>query len=351
VSSLYAEAISIARRRGYRLSRIALAQIIAAFEQAARRIEFDLQASNQPLTRERAASLRDQLNGTLRELEIRTSQTTYRAVRLTVDDVAEIHEDVLARILHQRGGQLRMLDQFARIPARAVAVLAARAEVGGGAAGFRSLMKYHTAQAAPELDRLIQSGLARGLSTRKLTQDVAAFLATGQADVSAYGLESRDVSKLGEMQYDAKRIAVSETLNALREATAMALDGSIVVDAVQWQVSGRHAGLPSSPDECDILAEADLYGLGPGWYPPSRIPVAPHPFCGCTTGGTRLRHPSQWDKPRPAAPGLAIDWASFDPASHVSRAEGWSEKRRERAVTALRRSLLDPIGRRARRVA
>jgi hypothetical protein len=352
-SNAYTDAVATARRRGYRLGALAQEQLIAAFRDAARQVEFELQASDQPMTEARAGFLRDQLDGILRELERTTGTTTDRSVRRTIEDVVRIHERVVTEIFERYRGTVstQVLDRLARVNVRAAAVLAARAEVGGGAAGFRTLMKYHMEQAAPDLDRMIQSAIARGVSTRRLTRDIADFLANGVADVEGYGLEPSDTSGLATLNSDARRIAVSETLNALRESQAEALEASSVVDAVKWQVSGRHAGLPSSPDECDILAESDLYEQGPGWYPVSRIPIAPHPWCACTTGETRLRPPSEWGSPRPPAAGLAVDWERFDPARHVRGAGEWSELRTQRAVTALRRSVVDPVGRRARRAA
>ena len=348
-SDAYTDAIATARRRGYRLGRIAQEQLIQAFREAARRIEFDLRTSDNPITRARAESLRQQINAILRELERTTGTTTNTAVRRTVDDVVAIHQRVVTEIMEREIGEVprETLNSLARVNARAAAVLAARSEVGGGAAGFRTLMKYHRQQAAPALDRLIQSAVARGVSTRRLTRDIADLLANGVADMEPYGVDPSRVSKLGELAYDGRRIAVNETLSALRETSAEAAAASSVIEAHQWQRSGTHHIVC----ECDLLAEADLYGLGGGWYPVGRLPIAPHILCACTYGAVRLLHPSLWNKPRPPAASLAVDWDTFTPSDYVRGASGWSEKRNARAITALRRSLLDPIGRRARRAA
>ena len=54
-----------------------------------------------------------------------------------------------------------------------------------------------------------------------------------------------------------------------------------------------------------MLAETDFYGLGPGRYPPERIPAKPHPRCLC---GTRmvLRPVDQWGEPRQPAPPIRL---------------------------------------------
>src|SRR5690606_3258478 len=35
------------------------------------------------------------------------------------------------------------------------------------------------------------------------------------------------------------------------------------------------------PDICDLYANQNLYGLGPGGYPPDAVPSTPHPNCLC----------------------------------------------------------------------
>jgi hypothetical protein len=349
-SDAYTEAIREARQRGYTLSRQALAKIVQTFKDAAARVEFDLQASDSPLTEERAQSLKQQIEGVLQELEQQTGATTDTAVRQTVDDVVAIHEQVVADLLEHHIGETPLVtiqQGLDRINTRAVAVLAARNDVSSGAAGFQTLMKYHLEAAGPDLDRLISSAIARGVSSQQLTRDVADFLANGVANLNGYGLTLADTDGLASLQADAARIATSETLNALRESQTQAMMASSVIDAVQWGLSGNHFDI----DECDLLAEADWYGLGPGFYPPEKLPVAPHPWCRCGPKATRLRHPSTWNTPRPPAPALAINWEGFDPSDHVSGAADWSDLRTARVITALRRSVLDTVGRRARRAA
>ncbi len=47
---------------------------------------------------------------------------------------------------------------------------------------------------------------------------------------------------------------------------------------IKWNLSPRHPAV----DICDDYAKRDDYGLGPGVYPPSRVPPhPPHPHCIC----------------------------------------------------------------------
>jgi len=57
---------------------------------------------------------------------------------------------------------------------------------------------------------------------------------------------------------------------------------SPAVELVEWNLSSRHDGLRSSPDECDLLARQDLYDFGPGLYHPKTAPSHPHPNCECS---------------------------------------------------------------------
>lgn len=57
---------------------------------------------------------------------------------------------------------------------------------------------------------------------------------------------------------------------------------------------------------CDLLAEADCYGLGPGVYDPRQAPGKPHPRCLCYLRNI-LREPSEWGQPRGPVPERILD--------------------------------------------
>ena len=57
---------------------------------------------------------------------------------------------------------------------------------------------------------------------------------------------------------------------------------SPAVQFASWELSSRHDGLRSSPDECDLLARQDLYDFGAGIYHPRTTPSHPHANCECS---------------------------------------------------------------------
>ena len=94
------------------------------------------------------------------------------------------------------------------------------------------------------------------------------------------------------LENNMKRLVAHEIASAADEAGKQLAAQSPVVDLVRWTLSSRHHALESSPDACDVLAQADLYGWGPGLYHPSTVPALPHPWCECRIEVTTKR-PSQ----------------------------------------------------------
>lgn len=106
---------------------------------------------------------------------------------------------------------------------------------------------------------------------------------------------------------------------------------SPAVELVEWNLSSRHDGLRSSPDECDLLARQDLYDFGAGIYHPRTAPSHPHPNCECSVrvvtkerqawGRTTNERPDAFDireeEVRDLLQGLPGDRTITD--AHVSR--------------------------------
>lgn len=79
-------------------------------------------------------------------------------------------------------------------------------------------------------------------------------------------------------RYVAERIARTEGARAWAQSfyDEAALDDRVA--ALKWRLSSRHP----CGDICDMYAEADLYGLGPGVFPKDKVPEFPvHPNCMC----------------------------------------------------------------------
>jgi hypothetical protein len=84
------------------------------------------------------------------------------------------------------------------------------------------------------------------------------------------------VTGRGSIKYNALRLARTETNNAYRTTQALGAQKSSIVKGIKWNLSRSHP----KEDICDTWATQDLYGLGPGAYPPDKLPPG-HPNCLC----------------------------------------------------------------------
>lgn len=280
-SNAYTRALLLARKRGYGVGAAGVKRMLAALRDAIKELE---STSTATMTTARAIALRTQIRALLPELESIIATETRRTVNLTTQSVVDIHARVIRQIAKDIAPDAlpALLRRLSETPVRALTVIAARKS---NAATFRTLARRNIQDVAPALDVVIESGVARGLSAANLTKDVAKVLAGSDINYAAYGVSSSDLAGARTLLYDARRIAVTETNNALREANRSALLDAGIVEGATWQRSGRHAGLPSSPDACDDLAEATGYNGEPGAYRIEDWPLAPHPFCACVQGG------------------------------------------------------------------
>ena len=281
----YLATLRAARNRGHALSRSAIANITKSLRESLRRLPA---GSDTPIDRAGARAMRDQVRGILAELENATVNETRRAVRLTVDDIVNMHARVNARILARHDiATAKVLDRYKQLNVRALAAIASRSR---GSSALRTLVHRHMTDAGPDLDRLLQRAVAQGVSSRALARDVEQLLRGEFPSLRAYDMRVSELSGLRTVSYDARRIALSEVNNAQREANAVAMRASPIVAATKWQLSGNHG----DPDECDELATADEHGFGPGFYPPAEWPDAPHPHCGCYAGDVVFYPVEQW---------------------------------------------------------
>lgn len=79
-------------------------------------------------------------------------------------------------------------------------------------------------------------------------------------------------------RYVAERIARTESARAWADGFHARYDTDDDVAAYKWTLSSRHPHY----DICDMYAQADLWGLGPGIFPKDKTPILPvHPHCLC----------------------------------------------------------------------
>lgn len=78
----------------------------------------------------------------------------------------------------------------------------------------------------------------------------------------------------GRGNYAARRLARTEQARAYGNATIQSAARNPWTRGVKWNLNQRH----DRDDPCDVNATQDLYGLGPGVYPPDSFPRWPnHP--------------------------------------------------------------------------
>lgn len=111
-------------------------------------------------------------------------------------------------------------------------------------------------------------------TVRSSTQRLITELREAQAD-QVDAIVDRWV--LDRARYQARQIARHETVEAYRDGYKRSTEDNPAVVGYRWTLSPRHP----RPDICDLYANQNLYGLGPGGYPPGELPATPHPNCLC----------------------------------------------------------------------
>jgi hypothetical protein len=286
--SAYQRLLIAARGRGFAAGRAELTRIDQALRLASRDLERIALRSPGTVTGDRATGLRVAIRQALGDLETRLSRTGASTVAGVVRDTLDGQRQVATTLRSAAGRRppAAFAASFDRLNPQVLRVLAARR--GGTAVTYQTLIRRNMADAGPVVDRLVTAGVSRGASVSALTRDLARLLEQRRPETFT------DVPRLGglsSIRSDARRIARTETMNALREANRFGLIQGGIVAAVQWTLNAAHA----KEDACDELAEADDFGYGPGYYPPTSWPLAPHPNCGCYQGAVQMKPVSEWD--------------------------------------------------------
>jgi hypothetical protein len=250
-------------------------------------------------------------------------------VRLAARQVAEAHARALLRILPPRlAGAVEA--SFAGVNVRAAQAVLARPEL---AAAFRTLR----AGATQEANGIIRRGILRGAGPQGIERELRAWVGAPGTLVEGDAQLLADRRRIGyaairELGYDptpenlrmvrrqaaavsdkARLIGRQEVMTAEHETHVAAVEVSPVVRCLQVKLSGRHP----VRDICDVAAETDLYGLGPGRYPPEKVPTRFHPRCLCRFSHV-LRDAEEWAQPRPSPPSLRARWRAIQREHELS---------------------------------
>lgn len=185
-----------------------------------------------------------------------------------------------------------------------------------GSKNYQTLIGRGLQNMGGEVDRFINSAISRGVSAERASQELAGMIARNDSRLLGLinqgrlttpkikrALKNAEIDlntfkKARTTLSDARRIMVTEINTAFREANLLSSYQSPVVSYKRWRVSGRHFGLPSTPDVCTMYYESDLFNQGQGVYPILNLPSTPHPNCGCFQQDV-FRAPNEWNNAKP----------------------------------------------------
>lgn len=241
--------------------------------------------------------------------------STGQGIRLTAERIAEIH----ARATVALAGETVVGAAFGGIGLQAAQAVIARPELSRAFVSIRR-------ESIQTVDRILQRGILRGATPAQIARELRAHIAAPESLLEGDAVLLRDRRRIGyeaikQLGYEptpenlahvraeagriadrARLIARTEIATSAHEAAVQAAINSPVVAALRWTLSARHP----LRDVCDLLAEGDFYGLGPGVYDPRAVPGKPHPRCLCYLREI-LRPVSEWGKPRGPVPARILD--------------------------------------------
>jgi len=194
-------------------------------------------------------------------------------------------------------------------------LLGAYENLGRASATWRTLLPAYVRRAREDVDAIISRALLTGSGPDAIAAPLRRYV-MGQVEFerafghlpgfdptarSGPGKFSEEAHKL---RHNASRIAFSEVYNARAEAETQSYMHDPFVECVWWRLAPDR-GTQKEPDECDVLAMNDFFGLGPGRYPVRRVPLPPHPWDRCERKPV-MRKPQDVGKPKPN-PGMLLN--------------------------------------------
>jgi len=317
-TAMYRRSLQRARAATDDLVRVMSREVVQSYAEMI--IAIDALGDTNPLQEARLAALRRSIREEMAKFGVNFERALNRHTLRAAQVSAVAHSQAVTAAGIAAG--VTISQNFSDVPVSALNAMWKRRAfaVGQGEAGFtaryRTLIKRNLQDAAADVDKLLIDAVGRGLSASDTTRALASRLASGDSvtsqavnQIGARGGLTRaareagvrtggvDLKKARSLMRAANLIATHEINSAYDEADKYASHKSRLVGGLIWRLSGRHDGLRSSPDECDVAARTDAYGLGPGVYPTDSVPALMHPRCMCYTEKI-LRRVSDWNKPK-----------------------------------------------------
>lgn len=132
-----------------------------------------------------------------------------------------------------------------------------------------------------------------------------------------------DVAFQEQMRYRANRIAQTELHRQWMDRQAEDIMGDETISVVQVKLADSHP----KTDICDLFANQDKFGLGPGLYPKEKAPKPPfHPWCRCRWVSKRLLSADKAKENPSAERAFLRDIAHQDGVSKAARVIGSKNK-------------------------
>ena len=233
--------------------------------------------------------------GVIQDMTTLIEASTREGIELTARDMATLQSRASIQLFSENGvpPPVGIGATFEQVGVRSAQALLARPEL---AETFRTLREG----AASDVNMLLTQATVRGQTSEGLERTLRFYVdgadaippellrdrrLIGARTLTEYfGIDDptpADVAGIRKfaagLTSRAMLISRHEMVNAAHEAAAESATQSPVVRAVRWELSARHP----KADGCDVLADEDLYGLGPGVYPADAIPALLHPRCLC----------------------------------------------------------------------
>jgi len=301
----YTEALAEARARivgGGGLGQRTAAELRRALAQMLVDLQADVDAGE--VTPDRAEGLRESIDRALQRFRDRAvvvlQQARDDAIQQAIDGHVQGLEQTVEEADVPAAGTIAVGETFTDVPEKVLETAMTRRAIGG-AETMQTLVTRNVQEAADDIDDTIESAIGRGVSNQRLARDIANELARGDEDLQdlmrtmardqgidvgpdadPVEITEDELSRAKQLEYDARRIAVSEINSHYHEADVIAAIESPVIDLLQWRTSSQHTtDKRYVPDICDFFENTDVQGYGEGLFHPAAAPSLVHPHCQC----------------------------------------------------------------------